>query len=554
MSAGFRGTGRHAWHRARPERGERHATHEPVRRRRASLGVSGVVLALAVAAVATVTNRSSAAVVPQLGYDPADTGSLSAISRIVGAQAAWQRGLTGAGVDVAVIDTGVAAVAGLDGPGKVLRGPDLSFDSQNGWPEGVDGFGHGTFMAGLIAGRDAGVSASSAGCGECLNGSGFSDPEKFVGIAPDARIVDVKVGAADGAVDVTQVIAAVDWVTQHAHDPGLNIRVISLSYGTDSLQAYTVDPLAQAVEQAWRHGIVVVAAAGNDGKKSKQLADPAYDPFVIAAGGDDPVGTLDTGDDVVPGFAEHGNTKRPVDVTAPAAHVIGLRVPGSYVDSLPSNTGQVGTRFQRGSGTSEATAIVAGVAALVVQRYPQASPDQVKALLGQTATKLSAGNANAPGQRVHWGYGVVNADAATTTALPSAGSAVTSEEPSTGAGTLDKARAGVTVTDGSTPLTGQQDIFGHPFDSVAMADAQAAADSWSGGVWNGSHWTGDGWTGSHWTGSHWTDTSWAGSHWTGSHWTGMTWDGSHWTGDGWTGSHWTGAGWDDTRWSSNSWD
>ena len=138
MTDGTRGTARHAWHPARPQQGGRHATGETIRRR-ALLSLSGTaVLTLAAAGVfASATDRSSAAVVGSLGYDPADTGSSSMISRIVGAQAAWARGWTGAGVDVAVIDTGVAPVPGLDGPGKVVTGPDLSFDSQNGWPAGT---------------------------------------------------------------------------------------------------------------------------------------------------------------------------------------------------------------------------------------------------------------------------------------------------------------------------------------------------------------------------------------------------------------------------------
>jgi serine protease AprX len=500
---------------------------------RAGVAAAGAAVVL-VAAVAA-GGPASATVAPGLGYDPADTGSLWSISQITGAQAAWARGYTGSGVDVAVIDTGVAPVPGLNAPGKVVTGPDLSFDAPGAGTPGLDGFGHGTFMAGLIAGRDPGP---------------VTDPGRFVGIAPDARIVNLKVGAADGAVDVTQVIAAVDWVTQHAHDPGLNIRVLSLSYGTDATQAYTVDPLAQAIEQAWRHGIVVVAAAGNDGKASKQLADPAADPYVIAAGGDDPLGTLATADDVVPVFAQHGNTKRPVDVTAPAAHVIGLRVPGSFIDTLPANTGQVGTRFQRGSGTSEATAIVAGVAALVLQKYPAATPDQVKALLTTTATKLASGNANAPGQLVHWGHGIVNAATATATALPTTTAATQTWAASTGTGALDATRGGVTVTDAATALTGQQDIFGHPFNPTTMAAAHTTATAWTGGTWNGSRWSGDGWSGSRWTTAAWTGTDWAGSRWTGSRWTGMTWNGSRWSGTGWNGARWTGSGWDGARWST----
>src|SRR5438132_437509 len=86
----------------------------------------------------------------------------------------------------------VRAVPGLSD--KVVNGPDLSLDYQNGLAESVDAYGHGTHMAGIIAGRDAG------------SGS-LTDPTRFVGVAPDARIVNVKVGAADGSTDVSQVIA-----------------------------------------------------------------------------------------------------------------------------------------------------------------------------------------------------------------------------------------------------------------------------------------------------------------------------------------------------------
>jgi serine protease AprX len=343
------------------------------------------------------------------------------------------------------------------------------------------------------------------------------------------------------------VIAAIDWVTQHAHDPGINIKVLNLSFGTNSTQAYTLDPLAQAAEQAWKHGVVVVAAAGNDGTTYKQLADPAYDPYLIAAGGDDPAGTMATTDDVVPGFAQHGNTHRPVDVIAPATHVLGLRVPGSFIDTLTGNTGQVGTRFQRGSGTSEATAITSGVVALLAQKYPTATPDQLKALLNTTATVLSNGNANAPGQLVHWGHGIVNAAKAIVGTLP-----ITSQTAaaSTGAGTLDGARGGVSVLDNGVNLTGQKDIFGKTFTSTTLAGAQASATAWTGGVWNGSRWTGDGWNGGTWTAATWTGTDWAGRTWAGSRWSGMTWDGSRWSGTGWAGSRWSGSTWDGSRWST----
>jgi len=527
----------------------RHRAGRPGSRHRGVIGITaaiGLVITGASGVWAAAPNRSPAtlAATPSatpsasasgpgastnpLGYDPDDTGGLSAITRIVGAQQAWADGWTGSGVDVAVIDTGVARVPGLDADGQVITGPDLSFDSPDPALTGRDAYGHGTFMAGLIAGRDAGAGPDASGCTTCLNSSGFSDTTRFVGVAPQARIVDVKVGAADGAVDVSQVIAAVDWVTQHAHDPGINIKVLSLSYGTDTVQQYDRDPLAQAVEQAWKHGVLVV----------------------VAAGADDPLGTLATSDDRVPDFAQHGTRTRPVDVVAPGTHVVGLRVPGSFVDTLAGNTGQLGTRFQRGSGTSQATAIVAGAAALLAQKYPTATPDTIKGLLDGSARLLPRKPGNDNTAELYSGHGVLDvAGALAATPAPS----TQTWGASTGAGDLDKSRAGEYVASNGVDLRGERDIFGHAFDSTATAAAQSQARAWTGGLWNGSRWTGDGWDGSRWTGSRWTGSDWAGSRWTGSRWTGMTWDGSRWTGAGWSGSRWTGSRWTGIQWSTADW-
>ena len=158
-----------------------------------------------------------------------------------GVQAWWNAGFTGQGVDVALIDTGVAPVPALSGNGKIVNGPDLSLESQNPNLQYLDTNGHGTFMAGIIGGNDG-------------------QPGGYRGVAPDSRILSVKVGDADGGVDVSQVIAAIDWVVQHRTDNGMNIRVLNLSYGTDSSQPFVIDPLAFAVERAWKAGIVVVTA------------------------------------------------------------------------------------------------------------------------------------------------------------------------------------------------------------------------------------------------------------------------------------------------------
>jgi len=141
------------------------------------------------------------------------------VNRQTGAADMWAQGFTGSGVDIALIDTGIAPVDGLRQKGKVINGPDLSFDSQVKGPEYLDAYGHGTHLAGIIAGRVADASKLSN-----------YDDVNFVGVAPDDRIVNVKVAAAAGSTDVSQVIAAIDWVIDHRRDNGMNIRVITLAY------------------------------------------------------------------------------------------------------------------------------------------------------------------------------------------------------------------------------------------------------------------------------------------------------------------------------------
>ena len=143
------------------------------------------------------------------------------------------------------------------------------------------------------------------------------DTSDFLGVAPDARIVNVKVADESGAVDVSQVLAGIDWVVQHRNDSRLNIRVLNLSFGTNSLQSYILDPLAFAAEIAWKSGIVVVASAGNNGAASNGLSDPAYDPFLIAVGAADTQGSLNMANHTVAALLEqrhqhaHPGPRRP---------------------------------------------------------------------------------------------------------------------------------------------------------------------------------------------------------------------------------------------------
>jgi serine protease AprX len=466
-------------------------------------------------------------------YDPtSDPYSMQNITAADGVQAWWSAGYTGQGVDVAVIDTGVASVAGLSAPGKVINGPDLSLESQNPSLQYLDTNGHGTFMAGLIAGNDG-------------------QPGGYRGVAPDARIVSLKVGVADGGVDVSQVIAAIDWVVQHRNDNGLNIRVINLSYGTNSTQNAGVDPLAYAVEQAWRQGIVVVAAASNTGYQvggnALGIADPGYDPFVIAAGGSDSMGTAAMANDAVGAYSASARCNAPCkrpDFVAPGSHLQGLRVPGSYIDQNNA-AGLLSDRYFRGSGTSEAAAFTSGAVALVLQRYPTMTPDQVKAYFAANASSLAGASP------LSQGAGEVNLQAMLAVKPPS--KYTQRFHLSSGTGSLEAARGQDHLTLDGIVLTGEHDIFGQPFNSTAMAKLEAQGKSWSGGSWNGSSWSGDSWSGSSWSGNTWSGSSWSGSSWSSSAWSGNSWSGSSWSGNTWSGSSWSGSSWSGSSWSGSSW-
>ena len=459
-------------------------------------------------------------------YDGAAT-SMKEVRTAIGAETLWSRGHTGQGVGVALVDTGVVPVDGLTS-GNVRNGADLSFESQTPEVAHLDTFGHGTHMAGIISGRTPG---------------GLLDLGKFQGVAPDARLMSLKVAASDGAVDVSQVVAAVDWVVEHRNDdPDNPIRVLNLSYGTDGLQGYQVDPLTHAVENAWRAGIVVVVSGGNAGFGASKLNNPAYDPYVLAVGSSDTRGTAVTGDDVVPPFSSRGDTSRRVDVTAPGRSIVSLRNPGSYLDAAHASA-RYGADLFKGSGTSQSAAVVSGAVALLLEQRPGLTPDQVKALLRSTASPMPL--ADAAGR----GAGQVNLVAASNAPVPSA---VQGFPRSTGTGSLEAARGSAHVADGDVELTGEHDILG-PWHAAQWAQSSTAGESWVGGTWNGRDWTSGCWCGSSWAGPSWEGRSWAGRSWAGRSWAGRSWAGRSWAGRSWAGDGWAGRSWAGRSWAGQNW-
>jgi serine protease AprX len=436
--------------------------------------------------------------------------------------------ITGTGVGVALIDSGVAPVPGLNDTPRVVNGPDLSFESQDPDLRYKDTFGHGTHMGSIIAANDTTVP--------------LDDPRSSSGVAPGAKLISLKVATSDGATDVSQVIAGIDWVVAHRNDPGLNIRVLNLSFGTNSVQSEQVDPLSHAVESAWRNGIVVVVSVGNDGAAATSITMPALNPYVIAVGAADTQATESYGDDKLATFSSVGSFSRHADLLAPGTSIVGLRDPGSYIDTnYPTGLvpGDTTGRLFRGSGSSQAAAVTSGAVALLLQKRPTLTPDQVKAVLLATANPLPTVTSYAKGA------GELNVKAAVNAALPPVYLQLWPR--STGTGSLEKSRgtAHVTDPDALTDLIGETDIMGQPWNAATWAAKASTGAAWSGGTWNNSTWTGSAFGAgtSSWSGVNWTGTNWTGRSWSSRSWTDAVWDGRSWTSRSWSGRSWCSRTW-----------
>lgn len=485
-----------------------------------------------------------------------DPGSLFTVTKATQARALWAkkdklgRSVTGQGVGVAVIDSGISQVAGLDAAGKVTYGPDLSIEG-NGELANQDTFGHGTFMAGIIAGRGASNPSSDLA----------TAPANIqLGMAPDAKLLAMKVATTDGSADVSQVIAALDWVTQHPVLPdGTRVRVVNLSYGTDSTQDYRVDPLAAAAENAWQHGIVVVTSVGNEGAVG-HVTTPASDPYLLAVGAADSNDRLDgwAHDHTrAASYSNVGSASRHADVLVPGTSIVSARTPGSYIDANHPEglvSGDTGGRLFRGSGTSQAAAVLSGAVADLLQAFPNLTPDQVKYALTSTAETVNNAPVNAAGEgtiKLGAAFDAANHLMGTDgTATTMRAAAVQKFDRSTGQGSLDAARGGSVLVDADgNDLTGEVDVQGNAWDAAAWWNATSTLTSWSGGQWLGATWTGDDWS----TDGSLSSARWSSARWSSARWSSADWDSARWSSARWSSARWSSARWSSARWSSNDW-
>jgi serine protease AprX len=310
-------------------------------------------------------------------FDPSILNTLSRLSQpmnhSIRADRAWYRA-TGRGVGVAVIDTGIAGdLVDFQTPGWRGSRVIASAVTNPCATDANDHYGHGTHVAGLIAGNSLLYPWDNYFFG------------RYMGVAPRANLVSVKVSDDDGNTTVLDVIYGIQFAVDNKD--AYNIRVINLSLSSVVAESYTTDPLDAAVEHAWFSGLVVVTAAGNEGTTNDGVTfAPANDPWVITAGALDDRGTWTRFDDILASWSSRGLTQdgvRKPEVLAPGGGLVSTLAPGSDFAGLCPRC-VVDGRYFRAGGTSMSAAVVSGAAALLLEHHPEWTPAQVKGALAAT--------------------------------------------------------------------------------------------------------------------------------------------------------------------------
>jgi serine protease AprX len=306
----------------------------------------------------------------------------TSFNQSIRADKVWKTGdtpITGKGIGVAVVDTGISgdhqdmAVGTTDPQSRVIASAVVNPDATHA----EDGYGHGTHVAGLIAGN-ANVRPKT----DRLRGA-------YVGSAPHANLISVKASDDHGDASLIDVIHALQFVVDHKAQ--YNIRVVNLSLNSTVAESYKTDPLDAAVEQAWFAGIVVVVAAGNRGTEADAVGyAPANDPYVLSVGAVDDQGTKDVKDDLLAEWSSRGQTQdgfvKP-EILAPGAHMVSTLAAGSDIASLCPTCVTDGAYFKMG-GTSMAAGVASGAIADLLQVRPSLTPDQVKSVLVNEARNV----------------------------------------------------------------------------------------------------------------------------------------------------------------------
>jgi serine protease AprX len=489
-------------------------------------GIAAISLTPAVAFIhhdATVGPRRSAE--PPVAAPPDQRSGI--YPRVVKAHRVWRRGIAGNGVTVAVLDSGVAADLDLVSPAnRILASVNFADERPTSDPGG-----HGTHIAGIIA------------------GNGSRSGGEFVGIAPQANVVDVRVLGRTGSGRISSVVRGIEWVL--AHRAVYNIRVINLSFGAPANLSYRADPMSAAVEIAWRRGLVVVAASGNGGPQRDTVVTPGIDPYVITVGATDDRGTVSRRDDMLAWFSAWGSadSNAKPDLVAPGRRLVSLRVPGSTLDTLfPDRVvvAQNGSTYFRLTGTSMATGVVSGAAALLLQGWPNLTPDQIKAFLVGTTQQYGQDSGKGLPDPIADGSGLLDAFAAMIAARDAT-------EPDD---VLVPLVLGTLVP--SAPVPGAL-VPSAPQPLACANHALRPADGFARALYPvlfGSplRWKDPTFAGILWQLLTWDTLDWNSIAWDNFDWVSVAWDSVAWDSVAWDSVAWDSVAWDSVAWDSVAWD
>jgi serine protease AprX len=428
---------------------------------------------------------------PKGGFDPSNL--LTTYPLTTGAASAWtgaatpdRRIETGTNISVAVIDSGI------DPTHSDLAGQVLAVNVNKFASGPADGYGHGTHVAGIINGHDA--------------------DGQYLGVAPSATLISVKVSDDNGQAYESDLLRGIDWV--QLNKDTYHIKVVNLSVSSGVAASYAVSPVDAAVEHLWQQNVTVVAAAGNLGPTQDAVwYAPGNDPYIITVGCLDENQTALTSDDSLCPISSRGLTEdgfaKP-DLVAPGRKIVsalaagtgghGVVLAGEFPDRITADGAHI-----RLSGTSMAAPVVSGAVALLLQRHGGLVPNQIKQLLVNTSR----------------GY-PVQVDGAGALNIP--GALVASDHPPAGDHYVPVPASGVAPPSGTPSL-----------------------------LWDGSRWSSTYFDGSRWSSAYWDGSRWSTSIWDGSRWSASSLDGSRWSSAYWDGSRWSSAYFDGSRWSNSAW-
>jgi serine protease AprX len=400
-----------------------------------------------------------------------------------GAPVDWTNG-TPRSPTIAIVDSGIAATRS-DVAGRVLGQVNLASLPGN-TPTG-DGYGHGTFVAGIAAGAAPG----------------------YAGVAPKANLLSVDIMNDQGQATVADVVAAADWILQNKAT--YNIKVANFSLHAVNRASIMFDPIDQAVEKLWLNGVVVVAAAGNyavNGAQSGVQFAPGNDPFVITVGAADIGTSVGAGDDTSAPWSAWGYTPdgfmKP-DIGAPGRYMIGpVPTSGVLYSERPDHVTSPG--YMQLSGTSFAAPVVSGAAAMLLGQHPDWTPDQVKGALMLTAS---------PQRQVKLGQ--------------------------LGVGDVNIATARALRKNPPNPNAALNQFVGAAADGTAVFNAAA----WSDAAWASAAWASAAWSDAAWSSAAWSSAAWASAAWSDAAWASAAWGSAAWSDAAWSDAAWSDAAWAD---------